>query len=137
MSCLHDTICDTEDCEDHNTIEALAGACPPVPPALAETAGLIREWYRLCERFGVGGPLHVQLDDDNLDDNSLTDACYDRMWEFHAEDRTPERYDMGKRILGLLRPMTEAQRTMTTQAAHDDRMAHLFGVIVRGRAPYA
>jgi hypothetical protein len=139
LSCLHNAVCDTEqgcDDPDHGTLVGLAAACPPAPDTLAETAGLIREWYGLCGPFSSGGPLHIQLDDDNLDDRWLTDATYDRGWEHYEELRTPERYAAGMRILELLRPMTKAEREMTVNAAHHAEFSHLLGVEVRGTTPY-
>ena len=139
LSCLHDTICDDDPCEreDHYMLEGIVASCPPAPETLAETAGLIRQWYRLCDNFGVGGPLHIQLDDSNTEDCFLTTKVYDEAWEnWYAADRTPERYAMGLRILELLRPMTEAEREMTIASAHHERMPALLGIKVDGETPY-
>lgn len=87
--------------------------------AEAERLALVREiaaWYAEPENAGAGGCLHVQLDDDNLEDeylNCVGSSPYDES----TPDRRKELHAWASRILQRLRVMDLAQRVLVVGAA--------------------
>ena len=100
--------------------------------AFKEVAALV-EWVYAQERYSVtGGPLHLQLDDFNLEDRNLTEnslvwwtrgypAKVEGAPEFPAPapDGFPEGHEEKfKRLLELLRGMSEAERAAAVWVGH-------------------
>lgn len=99
-------------------------------PEMQEAAGLV-EWVYAQGEYGVGGPLHVQLDDYNLDDRFLDDSTLDWWTKGYpprqgwgaflppAPDGFPEGHEEKfKRLLELLRSMSEAERAAAVWIGH-------------------
>lgn len=77
------------------------GSPTDLPDNAAEVIDLINQLYDQPDG-GTGGPLHVALDDFNIEDR------YIEPWP--GGDYTPETRDLADRIAHLMRPMTEAHR---------------------------
>lgn len=124
LGCIHDYACPKasadEECGCTDTESMLAVIPRPLPEAV-ESARLIQEWYR---SFPVGGPLHVQLDDFNLDADRgdgvdyMGETMLEGGWSLYADERTPELDALGKRIVALMQPLDEAQRGIAVGIAH-------------------
>jgi hypothetical protein len=104
-------------------------------PEIQEAAGLVA-WVYAQDEYGVGGPLHVQLDDFNLEDRHLT--ANSLVWwtrgyparegirEFPAPapDGFPEGHEEKfLRLLELLRGMSEAERAAAVWIGHGRTLA--------------
>ena len=97
---------------------------PPITDEMRKAALLIRDLYELPEG-GTGGPLHVVVDDYNVEDDSIdfygrcvrgenTD-CDDASYYGEA---WPALQDVSQQIIGLFRQMTVAERATTLCVAH-------------------
>ncbi len=96
-------------------------------PEMVEAIELVC-WVYAQDGYGVGGPLHIQLDDYNLEDRFLEDSAID-WWEkpVQVHERTrgslmgevldPEHKAKFLRLLKLLRAMTLAERAATVWRA--------------------
>lgn len=100
-----------------------------VTPEMAEATALV-EWVYDQDEYGVGGPLHVQLDDYNLEDRNLTANSLVwwtrgyparegiRAFEPPAPDGFPEGHEEKfLRLLELLRGMSLAERAVAVGMA--------------------
>lgn len=85
----------------------------------------IEAFYRL-PGCGVGGPLHITVEDQNIDDHSL-DFCRATLAggtiaaTYHAEGKTPERDALGTAILDGLAALTEPERFVVCSIHWGDR----------------
>ena len=135
LSCVHDALCDGDPYDDENpcghvqagSLDPLIQQHAPATPEMIEVATLVHDWYEV-EPFGAGGPLHIQLDDFNLEDEFLTPQCLEDGWKFYAEDRTPEHEATAERIRSLLAGMTEPQRHLAIAAQYWPWVAELLGM---------
>jgi hypothetical protein len=70
---------------------------------------------------GTGGPLHVTVDDYNIDDINL-DGCRNGIDNWESYDETPEQElrvkALSRWILDLLYPMSTVERSVTLALAH-------------------
>lgn len=98
--------------------------------AFKEVAALV-EWVYAQEGYSVGGPLHVQLDDFNLEDRNLTENSLVwwtrgypakegiRAFPAPAPDGFPEGHEEKfLRLLELLRGMSLAERAAAVWVGH-------------------
>lgn len=141
--CLHSCLCDEDEPCGHETAADVYAALPDPDPATLALVPLIRRWYRIGDEvtaFFCGGPLHVQLDDNNLEDLFLTQDGLDEAWSWKgfSEHRTPERYALSLEIITLLQSLPEdsPQRDMAVEAAHWNALATLIGADASIRSPY-
>lgn len=137
--CLHDAVChDGESCDcGKMTLAEFYATLPEAEPATLAVVPLIRQWFRL-PNFTTGGPLHVQLDDYNLEDEHLTGESLDSGWDFYPGTRTPETDSLGSEIVRLLASLGEdsGQREMAVEAAHMNSLAVRLGVVTDWETPY-
>ena len=137
LSCVHDALCDGDPYDDENpcghaeagTMDPLFQKYGPATPEMVEATALVIAWYEI-EPFGAGGPLHVQLDDFNLDDENLTPEQLEDGWKLpsYAVARTPDYEVMAERIRSLLAGMNEGQRCLAVGAAHWPWVGELLGM---------
>lgn len=87
-------------------------------PDIAEAIQLTWQLYRI-PNCCTGGPLHVQLDDHNLQDRFL-----EKPYNGVAPDGTPhynaEEIALAERVLALLRPMTMKERLVVASLLYRD-----------------
>jgi hypothetical protein len=94
------------------------GGWPALTGLMVQVARAIQDLYAQegCE---TGGPLHVVVDDDNVNDTSLVGCarfCDPDDW---AEDRfSDEVYNLSIAILWGLSAMTEIERLVVVEMAH-------------------
>jgi hypothetical protein len=81
----------------------------PASPEMERVAQLVRDLYDMDEGI-CGGPIHVQLDDFNLEDQFM-DGIYE-------SDYSEEIKTLARQILDGLRPMTLPQRAATVGVGH-------------------
>jgi hypothetical protein len=82
---------------------------PEMTDAMWELAGLCWDWYRLPD-FGTGGPLHIVLDDTNVEDGSIN-WCIEHADEYGGSASTEE---LMRKITDGLLALTEAERAVVT-----------------------
>lgn len=82
-----------------------------VRPAVTAAAAEVTALYQLpdCE---AGGPLHVIVDDTNVDDHFLEDDAIGS-----AEDWTEQALAQANKVLAALRPLTRVERAVATVIA--------------------
>jgi hypothetical protein len=78
-------------------------------PTVPEVAALLRDYYRLPGR-GVGGAVHIVVDDGNCDQRSA-DFCAEHAERWAREwSDAPEYVDLDVKIARMLAEMTGTQR---------------------------
>jgi hypothetical protein len=81
----------------------------PDRPTVPEVAAMLRDYYRLPGR-GVGGAVHIVVDDGNCDQGSA-DYCARHAAEWAREwSGSPEHADLDVRLARMLAQMTGTQR---------------------------
>lgn len=113
--------------EEYHAIDEDGRVLVPITEAMWDLAALCWDWYRM-PGCSTGGPLHVVLDDMNVDDASI-DACAkylhgnpypNAVWaaaiDWEGED-TPERAALFALIVAGLDPLPEAQRALVVDMA--------------------
>lgn len=97
--------------------EITKGHHPPMTPDMWRLAGLAWDWYRMPGN-GVGGVLHIVLDDYNVDDRSL-DFCMNdsRHWSFDEGGDRATMLAARDKIVAGLRLLSEPERVMVVRSA--------------------
>lgn len=95
-----------------------------VTPEMIEIAGLIEQFY-LLPGCSVGGPLHITVEDGNIEDGNLA-FCRQALVRFnagsyHEQYRTIERDALGIQILDRLGALSRLERAVTCAMHHGDR----------------
>ncbi len=104
------------------------GAVDLDKPEIVEAADIVK-WVYAQGEYGAGGPLHIQLDDYNLEDSFLTDdkiAWWTQgfperglIWPIPAPDGFPEGHEAKfLRLLELLRGLSLAERAAAVWIGH-------------------
>lgn len=113
--------------EAHDKLQAMRESgeridWPKATDEMVECAAYIAALYA-NPAGGTGGPLHVTVDDYNVDDNCLN-GCRDSLDEWTGYDCTPEQElqckALSRWILALLYPMSVVERSVTVALAHGD-----------------
>lgn len=106
----------------HDALEALGRIpWPDATPAMLECASYIVALHAHPDG-GTGGPLHIVVDDDNVDDSNLA-YCRGNIvsWDAYDTESPPETVDRARAlstwILDLLDPMSTKERAVTIALA--------------------
>jgi hypothetical protein len=110
-------------------VEQEGGVWPEITPVMRLTSELIDRLYGF-DMCGVGGPLHIVTDDDNVTDNNLTwcaeslaDIANDApaWWTPHL-DQVPEMVGVASAILTGLWSMSVAERAVSVRLREIDQV---------------